>query len=88
MSEREDRFRQHAADCLLLARETKDAARRQALVTMAKRWVELAEGGQQDLNTLLVEFNEQQITRPPAVDQQPVLQQQQIQPKSDDKNKE
>jgi hypothetical protein len=55
---------------------------------MAQRWVELAEGGQQDLNTLLVEFNEQQITRPPAVDQQPVLQQQQIQPKSDDKNKE
>jgi len=44
MSEREDQFRRHAADCLLLARDTKDLTRRQALVHMAQRWVELADG--------------------------------------------
>jgi hypothetical protein len=88
MSEREDRFRQHAAECLLLARDTKDPAHRQALIHMAQRWAELAGAAQQDLNTLLKEYNEQMMARPPAVDQPPAQQQQQIQPSSDDKNKE
>jgi hypothetical protein len=88
MSEREDRFRQHAAECLLLARDTKEPARRQVLIHMAQRWAELAGAAHQDLNTLLTEYNEQMMVRPPAVDQQPAQQQQQIQPTSDDKKKD
>jgi len=84
MSEREDQFRRLAAESLLLAHETKDPSRRLVLVGMAQRWVELADGGQQDLNALLTEYNEQKMVHSPALDrqlEQQQQQQQQIQPK-------
>jgi hypothetical protein len=36
-------YRQSAAQCLTLSRKTGDPADRESLVTMAQRWLELAE---------------------------------------------
>jgi len=82
MTDRADEFRKRAESCLALARIITDPVERAKLLTMAQRWYDLANEPIPDLNAVLEGFNEQQLTRPVA--QQP-QQQQQIQPKKDEK---
>ena len=70
MPDRADEFRKLAEDCIVLARAVSDPAARASLLTMAQRWYELAREPAVDLNALLQEFNERQMTEPPA-EQQP-----------------
>jgi hypothetical protein len=86
MSDRSDEFRRAAQDCLQLARATSDPGTRAALLLMAQKWFDLADGspGQGRLDAAIGEFNARQMHPKPAVRQQ---QQQQIQPKRDTKEK-
>ncbi len=83
MTDRADEFRKHAESCLALARIVTDPVERAKLLMMAQRWKDLANEPVRDLNAVLEGFNEQQLTKPAA--QQPMQQQQQIQPKKDEK---
>ena len=71
---RADQYRQRAQECLDLARALSFGAKRQVLTDMAQTWLELAE--------------EQEAAIPPipSGSDQPIMQQQQqAQPKNDDK---
>jgi hypothetical protein len=78
MPDRSDEFRKAASDCLYLARMTSDEGTRAALVTMAQRWLELADEplGGEALEVAVHAFNEAQVSPTPVVQQQ-----QQSQPK-------
>jgi hypothetical protein len=82
MPDRADEFRNAASDCLYLARTTSDENTRAALVTMAQKWLELANGptGQVGFEAAIQEFNMRQM-EPTSLMQQ----QQQVQPRDDDK---
>ena len=76
MPDRSDDFRKAALDCLRLAHTTTDHGTRAALLLMAQKWFDLANGppGQDTFDTALRAFNEEQMRA------RPVQQQQQIQP--------
>jgi hypothetical protein len=80
MPDRSDEFRRAASDCLYLARTTSDPGTRSALLTMAQRWFELADGpaGQAALDTAVEAFNDGQMKPEPVLQQQ-----QQVQPNAD-----
>jgi hypothetical protein len=83
VANRPDDFRKAAVDCLRLARATSDPSTRASLLLMAQRWFELANGprSQDDFDAAVRVFNESQMrSRQPATQQQ-----QQIQPKDEDK---
>jgi hypothetical protein len=71
---------------LALARATSDPHARLSLLTIAQRLYTMANGSEVEFDSLVRNFNDQQITRPR--DGKPVMQQQQqVQPeKEDDKN--
>ena len=69
MTNRADECRKLAEKCVALARTASDPAARATLLTMALRWYELAQEAPSDLNTILQEFNNQQM-RPPKKDDQ------------------
>jgi hypothetical protein len=62
--DRSEVFRKVARECLELARKTMDANARAALITMAQRSLDLAEGsaGDDQLNAVLREFNDQKMS--------------------------
>ena len=47
-------YRQHAAHCLELARDTSDVPRRRALLDMAQVWLDLADQAEKNAGTDLV----------------------------------
>ena len=69
MTNRADECRKLAEKCMAMARTAGDPAARATLLTMAQRWYELAQEAPSDLNTILQEFNNQQM-RPPKKDDQ------------------
>jgi hypothetical protein len=69
MTNRADECRKLAEKCMALARTAGDPAARATLLTMAQRWYELAQEAPSDLNTILQEFNDQQM-QPPKKDDQ------------------
>ena len=69
MTSRADECRKLAEKCMALARTAGDPAARATLLTMAQRWYELAQEAPSDLNTILQEFNDQQM-QPPKKDDQ------------------
>ena len=83
MADRSDEFRKAAADCLQLARATSDPITRASLLLMAQSWFNLANEprSQNDLDATVRVFNEGQMQPRQPVTQQ----QQQIQPKDEDK---
>ena len=83
MADRFDEFRKAAADCLQLARATSDPITRASLIRMAQTWFNLANEprSQNDLDAAVRVFNEGQMQPRQPVTQQ----QQQIQPKDEDK---
>jgi hypothetical protein len=82
MTDRSDEFRKAAADCLQLARATSDPSTRVALLAMAQKWFDLANGprSQGNFDAAVRTFNDEQMRPRPMVQQQ-----QQIQPKDEDK---
>jgi hypothetical protein len=86
MPVRSDELRRRAADCLALARATSDPHARISLLTMAQRLYTMANGSAVEFDSIVRNFNDEQMMRPR--DGKPVMQQQQqIQPeKEDDKN--
>jgi len=60
-----DEYRDWAAECLRLAQTETDAAMRLRFLTMAQRWLDLAEGqGESDeFDRVLAEFNDWQMRR-------------------------
>jgi hypothetical protein len=83
MTDRSDEFRKAAVDCLQLARVTSDHSTRAALLMMAQKWFDLANGprSQAGFDAAQRVFNEGQMRPRPAMQQQ-----QQIQPKDEDKD--
>ena len=77
MPDLSDTFRRLAAECLLLARNARDASDRATHLAMAQTWYELANSHPAKIDPLLRSFNDRQITAP-------VQQQQQIQSKKDE----
>ena len=69
MTNRANECRKLAEKCMALARTAGDPAARATLLTMAQRWYELAQEAPSDLNTILQEFNDQQM-QPPKKDGQ------------------
>jgi hypothetical protein len=71
-----DEYRRAASECLYLARTTSDLGTRAALLTMAQRWFDLADGSsrRRSMEAAIEALNETQMTKP-------FLQQQQVQPK-------
>ena len=67
MTNRADECRKLAEKCMALARTAGDPAARATLLTMAQRWYELAQEAPSDLNTILQEFNDQQMQPPKKV---------------------
>jgi hypothetical protein len=83
MPDSADAFRKAASDCLYLARTTSDLGTRAALLTMAQRWFDLANGSSQaTLDAAMRSFNDGQMA-PTTV----VQQQQQAQPERTTKKK-
>jgi hypothetical protein len=81
MPDNSDAFRKAASECLYLARTTSDLGTRAALLTMAQRWFDLANGSSQaTLDAALRSFNEERMAPKPVIQQQ-----QQIQAKNDKK---
>jgi hypothetical protein len=82
MPDRSDEFRRAASDCLRLALNTSDKSTRMALLIMAQRWFDLANGlpTERTFNAALRESNEVQMTPRPVMQQQ-----QQSQPKKDER---
>jgi hypothetical protein len=76
-----DKFREAAAHCVAIARTTDDPATRASLLTMAQRWYDLANRPITDLDAIVREFNDRQMSGAvkPAMQQQ-----QQIQPKKEE----
>jgi hypothetical protein len=74
MTERQDQFRQNAADCVKMAQESPSPNARAFLLDMAEKWRALANGPKRSLNGILHDYNERQMIAP-------VQQQQQIQGK-------
>jgi hypothetical protein len=61
MSEKE-KFRQAAAECLLLAETTTDIRTKAKLVAMAQRWLDMAvDTGSERFSALLDDFNGRQM---------------------------
>src|SRR5262245_16771565 len=56
--------RRMAAECIALARTLRDVRERNILLVMAQKWHELANEPVTDLNMLLQDFNERQMTMP------------------------
>jgi hypothetical protein len=83
MSDESEEFRRRAADCLALARATSDPYTRLSLLTMAQRLHTMANGSAVEFDSILRNFNDEQLMRPR--DGKPVMQQQQqqIQSKKD-----
>jgi hypothetical protein len=81
MSDRSDEYRRAALECLRLARTTSDERTRASLLIMAQRWFDFANGlpGYVTFNAGVRVFIEGQMAP------KPMQQQQQIQPKNDDK---
>jgi hypothetical protein len=63
---RRDEFREAAASCLDIANATIDQSTRTRLVTLAQKFMELANGSPSDqvLATLLDQFNDAQMLKP------------------------
>jgi hypothetical protein len=81
MPDRSNEFRQAAAECIALARTTTDPATRATLLTMAQRWLTVANGSATNFDAIVRDFNDRQMSDAPK----PVMQQQQqIQPKRDE----
>jgi hypothetical protein len=76
--DRSDEFRKAAANCVALARTTSDPIARSNLLTMAQRWYEMATGFPAEVNAVVRDSNDQQISKPA------MQQQQQIQPKKEE----
>ena len=58
-----DEYRQWAAECLRLAQTETDQAARVRFLSMAQRWLDLAEGQDEsdEFDRLLEEFNDRQM---------------------------
>ena len=80
--DRSDEFRKAAANCVALARTTSDPIARSNLLTMAQRWYEMATAFPADVNAVVRDFSDQQMSKPA------MQQQQQIQPKKEPKKEE
>ena len=80
---RAEEYRRRAQECLIAARWASTEEGRAALVEMASTWFRLADEQSEDIASL-------EGALPPAVPEQaqpPAQQQQQIQPKDDDKQR-
>jgi hypothetical protein len=87
MADRSDEFRKAAQECLQIAGRTTDASARVALLTMAQKWFDLANGSVRDdrFDAALRHFNDQQMSGTKVAPQSPAMQQQQqVQPKKKD----
>ena len=84
MPHRRESLRREAAHCLEAAKQSKDENSRAQLVRLAAKFLELAGQPRIDFDALLAHYNAQQMM--PTLPSEPVVQQQQqIQPKNDDK---
>jgi hypothetical protein len=65
MADRADEFRRAAAQCLALARKTRDPATRAILLFLAQKWREHADdpAGEIRFDAILKEFNDQQMSK-------------------------
>ena len=56
---------QRAAECLALAQKTDDAGTRMTLLTMAQRWLDLANGAlpHLHLNAVMQDINDREMSR-------------------------
>jgi hypothetical protein len=75
MSRRADHFREHAADCVMVARQSSNPKFRAVLLEMAQKWLELADGPIRDLNAVFWDFNERQMIGPVPQQQQQIQKQ-------------
>jgi hypothetical protein len=72
MADRGDDIRQTAAQCLTLARTTTDPSTRASLIAMAQRLHDMANRPTMDIAPIVQVFNDQQMTKPVAQQQQQV----------------
>jgi hypothetical protein len=72
MLNRADQFRQHAADCVMIAQQSANPRFRAGLLEMAQKWLELANGPTRDLNAVFGDFNERQMLGSVAQQQQQI----------------
>ena len=83
LSDQSEEFRRRPADCLALARATSDPYTRLSLLTVAQRLHTMANGSAWEFDSILRNFNDEQLMH--RSDGKPVMQQQQqIQSKKDD----
>jgi hypothetical protein len=61
MSDRSDEYRNAAAECIAMARNSTDPDTRLQLLTMAQKWLDLANGPQLDFDAILKAFNDRQM---------------------------
>jgi hypothetical protein len=88
-ADRPEELRRTAAECLALAQATTDPDARTALILMAERLYDAASRATVDFDSLVQDFNDDQMTPSsgpqPASGSQPVMQQQQqVQPRNED----
>src|SRR5438874_4539705 len=65
MADRADEFRKAAAQCLALARNSRDPSTRAMLLFLAQKWREHADNPTADIrfDAILKEFNDQQMSK-------------------------
>ena len=65
MADRADAFRKAAAQCLALARNSRDPSTRAVLLFLAQKWREHADNPTADIrfDAILKEFNDQQMSK-------------------------
>jgi hypothetical protein len=84
MPDRRETFREEAARCLEAAKQSKDPNSAAELVRLAAKFLELSGQPRIDFDALVAGYNAQQMM--PAARSEPVVQQQQqVQPKDNDK---
>ena len=82
-ADRPEELRRTAAECLALAQATTDPDARTALILMAERLYDTASRATVDFDSLVQDFNDDQMT--PSSGSRPVMQQQQqVQPRNED----
>jgi hypothetical protein len=89
MADRIAELRATAAQCLALAQSTSDPQMRVALTTMAQKLYDMASDRPGDFEAAQKEFNERQMLPRRTIEPQPTMQQQQqIQPKKEEKEED
>jgi hypothetical protein len=81
MPDRTDELRKRAEDCVAVARTMTDPGNRAILLAMAQGWYHLADGFVTNVDAILPELNDRQMS---ALSRPVAQQQQQIQPEKEE----